>query len=106
MLSGIKQQGIVGKDGKIEIQTSELAEGTVVEVIILTKDAVAETSNQGSVLQESSLHAAPSQDETAHLLSTEANRQHLMDALKAVERETELVSFTAQEWDEKYNVQP
>ena len=35
MLSGIKQQGIVGKDGKIEIQTSELAEGTVVEVIVL-----------------------------------------------------------------------
>ena len=37
MLSGIRRQGVVGKNGKIEIQTSELAEGTVVEVIVLTK---------------------------------------------------------------------
>ncbi|MEL6350140.1 MAG: hypothetical protein AAFR58_00075 [Cyanobacteria bacterium J06627_28] len=34
MVSGIKQQSIVGKDGKIEIQASELPEGAVVEVIV------------------------------------------------------------------------
>jgi antitoxin YefM len=37
MLNGIKQQVVVGKDGKIEIQTSELIEGTVVDVIVLVE---------------------------------------------------------------------
>ena len=82
MLSGIKQQGVVGKNGKIEIHTSELAEGTVVEVIIL----------------------AQSQDETEYLMSTEANRKHLLEALQSVEHEQDLVTFTAKEWDEEYNV--
>jgi len=81
MLSGIKQQGIVGKDGKIEIQTSELPEGTVVEIIILIE-----------------------QDTTEYLLSTEANRHHLMSAIENLETKNNLVSFTPEEWNEEYNI--
>ena len=81
MLNGIKQRVIVGKDGKIEIETSELAEGTVVEVIVLVE-----------------------QDATEYLLSTEANRRHLMSAMQNVETNTNLVSFTPSEWNEEYNI--
>ncbi|NET58098.1 MAG: hypothetical protein F6K47_18665 [Symploca sp. SIO2E6] len=81
MLSGIKQRGIVGKDGKIEIQTSELREGTVVEIIVLIE-----------------------QDTTEYLLSTEANRRQLMSAIENVETKNNLVSFTPEEWNEEYNI--
>jgi antitoxin YefM len=81
MLSGLKRQVVVGKDGKIEIQASELAEGTVVEVIILVE-----------------------QDATEYLLSTEANRHYLMTAIQNVETKTNLVSFTPEEWNEEYNI--
>ena len=81
MLNGIKQRVIVGKDCKIEIETSELAEGTVVEVIVLVE-----------------------QDATEYLLSTEANRRHLMSAMQNVEKNTNLVSFTPSEWNEEYNI--
>lgn len=87
MLSGIKQQVVVGKDGKIEIQSSELAEGTVVEVIVLVEQ-------DGSIQQ----------DETEYLLSTEANRYHLMTAIQNIETKTHLVSFTPEKWNEEYNI--
>ncbi|NMG21783.1 hypothetical protein [Brasilonema bromeliae] len=94
MLSGIKQQVVVGKDGKIEIQTSELAEGTVVEVIVLVEQDVVETNANQSIQQ----------DETEYLLSTEANRYHLMTAIQNIETKTNLVSFTPEEWNEEYNI--
>lgn len=94
MLSGIKRQGIVGKQGKIEIQTPELAEGTVVEIIILVEQDVEATSEEPS---------AP-QDTTEYLLSTEANRHHLMRAIQQVEANTDLVSFTLEEWDEEHHL--
>ena len=94
MLNGIKQRVIVGKDGKIEIQTSELAEGTVVEVIVLVEqDAV-----------ESNASQYIGQDTTEYLLSTEANRRHLMTAIQNIETNTNLVSFTAEQWNEEYNI--
>jgi len=94
VLSELKQQVVVGKDGKIEIQTSELAEGTVVEVIVLIEQEGVET------------HISPSapQDETAYLLSTEANRSGLMTAIQNIEARTHLVSFTPEEWHEEYNL--
>lgn len=104
MLSGIKQQGIVGKDGKIEIQASELTEGTVVEVIVLAQQEMPTTTKQGTTSLETSSQPAQAYDETAYLLSTEANRKQLMDALQALENEKEVVSFTAKEWDEEYNI--
>lgn len=94
MLSGIKQQAIVGKDGKIEIQTSELAEGTVVEVIVLVEQNGTETTDSSSMPQ----------DETEYLLSTEANRRHLMSAIQAIEAKTNLVTVTPEEWNEEYNI--
>ncbi|MBD2167655.1 hypothetical protein H6G04_25025 [Calothrix membranacea FACHB-236] len=95
MLSGIKQQVVVGKDGKIEIQTSELAEGTVVEVIVLVEqDVVGKNPNNQSIQQ----------DETEYLLSTEGNRCHLMTAMENVETKTNLVSFTPEEWNAEYNI--
>ncbi|NJN90591.1 MAG: hypothetical protein HC840_22210 [Leptolyngbyaceae cyanobacterium RM2_2_4] len=94
MLSGIKQQVVVGKDGKIEIQTSELTEGTVVEVIVLVEQDVTQTDNSQST----------SQDETEYLLSTEANRHRLMSAIQNVETKNNLISFTPEEWNEEYNL--
>jgi antitoxin YefM len=94
MLSGIKQQVVVGKDGKIEIQTSELAEGMVVEVIVLVKQDVLETNTNLSIQQ----------DETEYLLSTQANRYQLMTAIQNIETKTNLVTFTTEEWNEKYNI--
>ncbi|MCC5637038.1 hypothetical protein LC593_14475 [Nostoc sp. CHAB 5844] len=67
MLSGIKQKAIVGKDGKIELSTTELPEGTVVEVIVLVEQQTEE-------------------DETTYLLKLEANKKHLLKALKNVEQ--------------------
>jgi antitoxin YefM len=94
MLSGIKQQAVVGKDGKIEIQTSELTEGTVVEVIVLIEQNATETDASQPT----------SQDETEYLLSTEANRHRLMTAIQNVEAKNNLISFTPEEWNEEYNL--
>ncbi len=94
MLSGIKQQVFVGKDGKIEIQTSELAEVTVVEVIVLVEQNGIDTNTSPSI----------SQDQTEYLLSTEANRYHCMAALQNIETKTKLAIFTLEEGNEKYNI--
>jgi antitoxin YefM len=67
MLSGIKKKVIVGKDGKIELSTTELAEGTVVEVIVLVEQETEE-------------------DETTYLLKSEANKKHLLQALENVNK--------------------
>jgi antitoxin YefM len=90
VLSGIKQQVVVGKEGKIEIQTSELAEGTVVEVIVLVdRDGVERSATQSTP-----------QDATEYLLSTKANRDLLMTAIQNVKTRTNLVSFTPEQWNE------
>ena len=94
MFSGIKQQVVVGKGGKIEIQTSELVEGSVVEVIVLIEHDVAETNASPSIQQ----------DETEYLLSTKVNRRHLMTAIQNIETKTNLVSFTPEKWNEEYNL--
>ncbi len=36
MITGIKQKATVGKNGKIELPITELPEGTIVEVIVLS----------------------------------------------------------------------
>ncbi|MEO0987803.1 MAG: hypothetical protein AAFY20_20020 [Cyanobacteria bacterium J06639_14] len=94
MLSGIKQRGVVGKDGKIEIQTSELAEGTVVEVIILVEQSTVE---QPEIADQQ-------QDTTDYLLSNEANRRHLIASLQQLETPQNLIIFTPDEWNEEHNL--
>jgi antitoxin YefM len=67
MFSGIKQKAIVGKDGKIELSTTELAEGTVVESDVLVEPPTEE-------------------DETTYLMKSEANKKHLLKAMENVDK--------------------
>ena len=99
MLSGIKRQGIVGKDGKIEIQASELAEGTVVEVIVLT-----DLDADSSVTKLPSKPVLQGQDTTEYLLSNDANRHHLLASIQQAENPENLVCFTTEEWNEERNI--
>lgn len=62
MLTGIRQTARVVEGGKIEIQSRELPIGALVEVIVLVEP--------------------DAQDTTEYLLSTEANRLHLREALR------------------------
>ncbi len=84
MIKAIKQKGVVGKEGKIEIQSTELEEGTNVDIIILVSDTETDT--------------------TEYLLSTEANRRELSEAIERIETKEDLVTITPQEWHEKYSI--
>ena len=61
MLTGIRQKTVVGEGGKIAFLSPELPSGKLVEVIVLVEPE--------------------EQDATKYLLSTEANRNHLLQAL-------------------------
>ena len=61
MVSAIRQHGVVGKESKVEV-CSDLPEGTKAEIIILVEE-----------------------DQTDYLLSIEANRQYLIEALSEIE---------------------
>ena len=82
MVTAIKQVGTVGRNGKIELYTPELMEGTKVEVILLVE----------------------AQDETEYLLSNAANAKRLLEAIANVEKGEGLVAFSAEEWQEKYSI--
>jgi len=41
------------------------------------------------------------QDTTEYLLSTEANRKHLTEAIEYVEKRENLIVFTPEEWNER-----
>ncbi|MGF1535296.1 MAG: hypothetical protein ACFB4J_02260 [Elainellaceae cyanobacterium] len=56
------------------------------------------------VERDGTAQAADAEDTTAYLLSAEANRQHLMRAIRAAENRADLVSFSAEEWNEKHNL--
>jgi antitoxin YefM len=84
MISGIKQQSTVGKNGKIEIPSTDLPEGTLVEVIVLVE--------------------SPIIDETDYLLSTPANKDHLLQSLESIQNPNNLIVITPDEWNEKYRI--
>ena len=65
MITGIRQKTVVKDDGRIEIPSSKLPPGTTVEVIVFID------------LEE--------EDTTDYLLSREANREHIYQALKDLE---------------------
>jgi antitoxin YefM len=73
MLNGIKQKTIVGKNGRVELPTTELEEGTIVEVIILVE-------------QVKPVKHIVSENETTYLLSSEANKNRLLNAIENVEK--------------------
>ena len=84
MIRAIKQKGIVGREGKIELYSAELEEGTDVDIIILVSD--------------------PETDTTEYLLSTEANQRQLSEAIDRIENQENLVTITTKEWSEKYSI--
>ncbi|NJM74426.1 MAG: hypothetical protein HC852_00135 [Acaryochloridaceae cyanobacterium RU_4_10] len=84
MVSEIKKQSVVGKNGKIEIQAPDLPEGTLVEVIVLVESQTT--------------------DETDYLLSTPANRDNLLQAIERVKEPKNLIVIAPDEWNEKYRV--
>ena len=61
MITGFRQKTLVGEGGKIEIRSPDLPSGTLVDVIILVEPV--------------------EKDTTEYLLSTKANRDHLLQAL-------------------------
>ncbi len=82
MLKGLKQKVIVGKNGKIELPTTELLEGTTVEIIILV-----EPENE--------------EDETTYLLKSEANKKQLLKALENV-NQGNLIEIDLDEYEKNY----
>lgn len=70
MISGIREKTVVKEGGKIEISSPELPTGTQVEVIVLVEEE---------------------QDETEYLLSSEANRRHLEQAMSDAENPEKLI---------------
>ena len=66
MITRIKQKATVGKNGKIELPTTELPEGTIVEVIVLVDQVI--------------------EDETTYLLKSKSNKEHLLKAIENVEK--------------------
>ncbi len=71
MITGIREKTIVREGGKIEISSPDLPIGAEVEVIVLVE--------------------GEEQDTTEYLLSTEANREHLMKALRDAENSENLI---------------
>ena len=61
MITAIKERVRVKENGTVEISAPDLPVGTAVEVIVLVEEEM---------------------DTTEYLLSTEANREYLMDALE------------------------
>ena len=84
VLTSIKEHTHVGPGGLISIRSPEFQEGTAVEVIVILESGNAK------------------QDTTDYLLSTEANRRHLRDAIEQVETRDDVVVMTPEEWHEKY----
>ena len=81
MITGIKQQAIVGKNGKVEINASELPEGAIVEIIVL-------------------INTPEDDNETA--LSPKLHSD-LIAAIDRVDARSGLISFTAEEWNTQYS---
>ena len=69
-MNAIKYKAII-KNGKLEMPMIDLPEGTIVEAILLI---------------ESEIESKIEMDETAYLLSTEANRRNLLEGLEQLKQ--------------------
>lgn len=75
MIAGIRQKALVGEHGKVEIAAPDLPTGTLVDVIVLMEPG--------------------EQDTTDYLLSSKANRSHLMQALRDLDDQSSYIYVTA-----------
>jgi antitoxin YefM len=80
LVTGIREKTVVRPGGKIEISSDELAEGTEVEVVVLIDKKM---------------------DETDYLLSTEANRERMYEALDELKRPEKFVPFNSEDYEER-----
>ena len=71
MINTIREWTVVGNGGKIEVSSPELVEGSEVEVLILIGNGQDEM------------------DTTEYLLSSEANRDRLLESIKDAEEHPE-----------------
>jgi len=69
MLTGIREKTVVKENGMVEISAPDLPVGTEVEVIVLVEEM----------------------DTTEYLLSTEANREHLFQAMRDAKNPEKLI---------------
>ena len=70
MLTGIREKTVVKENGAVEIFAPDLPAGTEVEVIVLVEEEM---------------------DTTEYLLSTEANRKHLEEAMRDAKNPEKLI---------------
>jgi hypothetical protein len=88
MLTAIKQHAIVKKGGIIELYAPDLPEGTELDVAaVLSLEEVAE------------------RDDTTYLRSSPETHQQILTAMRnAKEQPENLITFTMEEWNEKYQL--
>ena len=79
MLNGIREMTVVKEGGFIEIPATELPVGTQVEVIILAEEM----------------------DETDYLLSTEANRRSMYEALEELNHPENFIPLDIEEYEKR-----
>jgi len=77
MITGIREKTIVKENGMVEVSALDLPIGAEVEVIILVEE----------------------QDETEYLLSTEANRKHLEEALEELKHPEKFISINLEDYE-------
>lgn len=80
LVTGIREKTVVRPGGRIEISSDELAEGTEVEVVVLIEKGM---------------------DETEYLLSTDANRERMYEALEELKQPENFVPFNPDDYEER-----
>jgi antitoxin YefM len=79
MLTGIREKTVVKENGMVEISAPDLPVRTEVEVIVLVEEEEMDT--------------------TEYLLSTEANRKHLEEALEQLKHPENFIRFDMDEFE-------
>ncbi len=79
MITGIREKTIVKEGGKVEISSTDLPIGIEVEVIVLVEEE--------------------EQDATEYLLSTEANRRNLEEALEELKHPEKFIYISLEDYE-------
>ena len=85
MIGTIRERTVVKNGGRIEISSSELIDGSEVEVWVLLTDGEEEM------------------DATAYLLSTEANRKRMEEALEELKQPENFIPLDMAEYEKRLN---